>query len=493
MDILSLWERAAILFRKKTAIVDSTGKWKFRDVEGTSSYLANKLLALGVRSGDRIAVVAQNSGELLAAYIGIWKAGGTVIPINPSVPVANRVAYSERVNAKILIANSNEDLDQASVPGIYLPSKQAEVLPGERLPVVRSGTNIAACFLTSATTGRAKIVEITDHHLSCAIVSQLATMGCLSPTDSLVVCNPLSHGSMYFSLSFLLAGGRLVFPKTLAPQSIITAILSNEATHLWLVPEMLRFLLRARGVHAIRTMSLREVIYAAAPMPPQLLINAREQLGCDFRQIYGMTEALFVGTQVPTEHVFEERILHERALPVGRPAPGMKVAVQDDDGTILPAETIGRICVSGDAIADGYLPDQEEDEKSTSLRRGRWLLTGDIGWIDLDGFIRLNGRVSDVIVRGGQKISPVDVERVIQGHPGVAEVAVVGVADSDWGQTPHAFIVPVHESLDVGDVMRYCAARLSPHMRPTLIHVVDDIPKTPTGKVQRKRLTNEND
>lgn len=496
MTPLELWSRALACYPDRVAVTDADGNWTYQDLERLSLAVAEALSDQGVRSGDRVATVAPNGARVLGAYLGIWKAGATAVPVTPGTADVVQAEHVRRAGAKVVLTTGAAVRGvPPEVTALVVDDRRGgrEVLPAP-VPGRRKGS-LACCFLTSATTGRAKLVGIGDHHLAVSIVAQLATMT-LPRGTSMVVCNPLSHGSMYFPLSVLLGGGRLVIPTSVTPQAILAAMAREAATHVWLVPETLRFLLRARGLEATDLSALREVVYAAAPMPPELLLEARRTLRCGFRQIYGMTEALLVATLAPEEHRFDDGILEERALPVGRSVPGMVVSVQDDPGQPLPFGKEGRICVSGDAIVDGYLSDADSsaaqaEGEASSPRSGRWLLTSDTGWIDREGFVHLTGRASDVIVRGGQKIAPVDVESVLKRHPGVRDAAVVGAPDPDWGEVPHAFIVPNDDHLDPAEVIRFCVSRLSAYQRPQQVHLIPALPKTPTGKILRRRLKDE--
>jgi acyl-CoA synthetase (AMP-forming)/AMP-acid ligase II len=195
---------------------------------------------------------------------------------------------------------------------------------------------------------------------------------------------------------------------------------------------------------------------------------------------------LIIACLRPADHEFPGSDGDGRSGPVGRPVPGLAVEVRDENDKVLPNGGIGQVCVRGDGQMSGYLGD------ATATRQvmpDGWLRTGDLGRFDESGLLHLAGRLKDVIIRGGQKVSPLEVEAALEQHPQVGQAAVIGVPDPDWGEVPVAFVVPVPgEPMDPDDVLRFCVGRLAAYQRPVTLTVLSALPRGATGKLLRREL-----
>ncbi|TGB09360.1 class I adenylate-forming enzyme family protein, partial [Streptomyces palmae] len=340
----------------------------------------------------------------------------------------------------------------------------------------------AAILHTSATTGQAKGVTV-DHTSFRAIA--LGWLSVARPTEDMVLvnCCPLYHGSLVVSLTYLAAGATVVLLPGFTPQTALAAIEAHQATHIWLVPQMLRFLLQARSLAATDVSTLREVLYGAAPMPPDIYAAATARLGCGFRQVYGMTEVggPFV-TLGPDEHPAADAV--PEVIPSGRVIPGMSVRALGLDGREVAPGAIGEICVRGPGLMRGYW----DDEAATAeITVDGWIRTGDLGFIDRDGRIHLVDRSKDLIIRAGQNVYPSEIERALRGHPAVRDAAVVGVPDEDYGEVPLAYVV-AEDGVGEAELLRHAAAWLAPYKRPRRIEFIDQVPRNPAGKIVKKLL-----
>ena len=346
--------------------------------------------------------------------------------------------------------------------------------------------DLAAILHTSATTGKAKGVAVDHRSIKDVSLGWLAAVGQEQASSVLVNCCPLFHGSVVVSLAYMAAGTTVVLLPGFTPQGALRAIEDHGATHVWLVPQMLRYMLRAKALARTDLSSLREVMYGAAPMPPELYAEAARTLtGTGFRQVYGMTEVggPFV-TLAPDEHPDPEDL--PDFFPAGRPIPGMSVRVVDEDGRTVPTGTVGEVWVSGDGLMRGYWDDPHE---TAEVLKGNWARTGDLGWMDGAGRVTLVDRSKDVVIRGGQNVYPAEVERVLRQHPAVADAGVVGVPDEDWGEVPQAFVV-LEEGGSAGEaeLLRYLVGELAGYKRPTRVRFTDHIPRNPAGKMLKKKL-----
>jgi acyl-CoA synthetase (AMP-forming)/AMP-acid ligase II len=476
----------------RVAVRDRDGSRTFRELDQRSASLAEALRDLGVVPGSRVAVVSANRTEVVETYVALARLGAAFVPLSPQAPASAARLVAGDTGVALWIGEEaplrSARAGGGGVAAVSFESRwytDAAAGPTLQHPPDVEMDALAAVFHTSATTGMPKGVPIDHRHLCTAALGLLAVTPV--PDDAvLLACNPLYHGSMFLTLAFLSQGATVVLPGAFTPQSCLAALERERATHLWLVPEMLRFLLKARRLDRTDVSSLREVIYAAAPMPTELLRSARTRLGCDFRQVYGMTEALLIACLPPQDHDPSGSGPSDRALPVGRPAHGLAVEVRNDAGRRVPPEVTGQVCVRGDAVMTGYLGDPQA---TAEVKPDGWLLTGDRGRFDAHGYLHLEGRLKDLIIRGGQKIAPLEVERLLERHPAVSEAAVVGAPDPDWGQSPVAFVVPNQAGpLEPEDVLRFCVGRIEDYKRPLAVHVVATLPRNATGKLLRREL-----
>ncbi|MFE3027762.1 class I adenylate-forming enzyme family protein, partial [Nocardia tengchongensis] len=302
----------------------------------------------------------------------------------------------------------------------------------------------------------------------------------------LVNCCPLFHGSVVISLAFMAVGATVVLQPGFKPQTTLAAVERHSATHLWLVPQMLRYLIDSPAVASTELGSLREILYGAAPMPPELYATAAQRIRCGYRQVYGMTEVggPFV-TLAPGEHP-QPDLARETGIPAGRAIPGMSVRIADDSGAPVGVGDVGEIHVRGEGLMRGYW--HNPLATSAVIDKG-WARTGDLGWMDGDGFIHLVDRIKDVIIRGGQNVYPAEIERALRTHPDVEDVGAIGVPDDEWGEVPLAFVVPVAgAAVAEQDLLRHLVTALASYKRPHRVVFLDRIPRNPAGKILKNDL-----
>jgi acyl-CoA synthetase (AMP-forming)/AMP-acid ligase II len=483
-------ERGRWCWPDRPALVDGDRSLTYAELDRRTGALATGLHGAGVRRGDRVGVLSRGRLEVLETYFALGRLGAAFVPVNYAAVPAEIGAILRRCGVDRVIGE-RDLLDRAgeALPGTALAFDDdayagwAAGRPGD-LPEVES-TDALMILHTSATTGASKGVVIDHRSLRSMAVGYLAVA---RPEDDVVWLNglPLFHGAMVQPIIMMAAGATVVLMPAFTPQGCLAELERTRATHLWLVPPMLRFLLQARALGTADLSSLREIVYSAAPMPPELLADAWRRLGCRFRQIYGMTEGGGpMAVAGPEDHALAPGAPPPDRLPVGRAIPGMRMSVRDDDGRALPAGEVGEICVRGDGLMQRYLDDPEATREA--IRDG-WLRTGDLGHMDDRGFVSLVGRSKDLINRGGQKVFPAEVETVLAEHPDVADVVVLGVSDREWGEVPVACVVARQPSLQAAELVDLVRGRLSSYKVPTRIEFVAEVPRTPAGKILRRVL-----
>ncbi|MPY56988.1 class I adenylate-forming enzyme family protein [Streptomyces spongiae] len=501
MWLTQLLQRNQQCFPDRTALVDAHRSVTWAELHDRVTRLAHGLSGRGIRRGDRVAVLSLDRVEVLETYFALARLGALFVPLNHSLTPAEVTGIAESCDPVALIGESallerHPDLPaRIRVPldgaefaalcetdGPALPDAPAPG-PAEApaLPDVPDDA-LAAILHTSATTGRAKGVAV-DHASFRAIALGWLTQA--RPTDDMVLvnCCPLYHGSMVVSLTYMAAGATVVLMPGFQPQRALAAIEDNRATHVWLVPQMIRFLTQAKSLRSTDLSSLREVLYGAAPMPPEVYAEAVERLGCGFRQVYGMTEVggPFV-TLGPDEHPVPGT---SDVIPAGRVIPGMSVKALDPKDQEVPPGVIGEICARGPGLMSGYWNDEKATADITTT--DGWIRTGDLGFIDRDGRVHLIDRSKDLIIRAGQNVYPREIEQALRSHPAVHDAAVVGVSDADYGEVPLAFVV-AEDGTTADEVRAHLTGLLAAYKRPRHIRFIEEVPRNPAGKILKKSL-----
>ncbi|AUY48467.1 AMP-binding protein [Streptomyces sp. CB01881] len=489
MWLSQLAERNRQCFPDRVALVDERRSVTWSQFHERTVRLARGLAALGIAPGDRVVVLSLDRVEVLETYFALARIGALFVPLNHSLTVSEVAEIVERVEPAALIGETAllERFADLPVPRRIALDEPAFAelgagAPQFELPEV-ADTDPVAILHTSATTGRAKGVVVDQRSFRAIALGWLAVS---RPADDMVLvnCCPLYHGSMVVTLTYLAAGATAVLIPGFNPQRALAAIETHRATHIWLVPQMLRFMLQAKVLERTELGTLREVMYGAAPMPPEVYVAAAERLGCGFRQVYGMTEVggPFV-TLGPEEHPAPDAV--GEIVPAGRVIPGMSVRAIGADGQEVAPEAIGEIVVRGPGVMHGYLHNPDATAEITTT--DGWIRTGDLGRIDRAGRIHLVDRTKDLILRAGQNVYPSEIERALLQHPAVQDTAVVGVPDADYGEVPLAYVVAA-AGTGRAELQRHLAERLAPYKRPARIEFIEQVPRNPAGKIVKKLL-----
>jgi acyl-CoA synthetase (AMP-forming)/AMP-acid ligase II len=456
-------------------------------------------VAEGVQRGDRVAVALENSLDYVAACYGAWLAGAVIVPMNPKARLRELQCWLQHCDAKLLLVHASHpdarELGASSGGRLRpVPATPAGDIPqwcancqDELVPVFPDATAAAAIVYTSGTTGRPKGVTLSHGNLASntdAIIRYLELM----EADSALAALPFfyAYGSSVLH-SHLAVGGTLVLERQTAfPAAMLARVAAERVTGLPGVPSTFAMLLQSGDLNRFDLSHLRYITQAGGAMPlhharllSELLPHTRLFV------MYGQTEATARVTYLPPER------LAGKIGSVGVPIDGVALQIIDDSGRPLAPLSAGEVCVRGPNVMQGYFNDPVAT--AVVLRDG-WLRTGDIGYLDGDGFLYLKGRRSDIIKSGAHRISPLDIEDVIAELPEVAEVAVVGVADALLGEVIKATIALKPGATLTGLVVqRYCLKHLPHYKVPRLVEFVSTLPKTPNGKVIRRLLTHSGD
>ncbi|MEV6315548.1 AMP-binding protein [Streptomyces sp. NPDC051776] len=487
-----LLERGRQRHGERIAIRDGERNVTFGELDRRTDSLATALLKLGIERGHRVAVVSHNRLEVLETYFALGKIGAAAVPLHYGAVAKEVTAAAERFEVSALVGEAGLPGTADPCPGLPVLHYDSEeyrqaltcdpALPPGDIP----DDELMFILQTSATTGRPKGVCVDHHSLRSVALGYQADVR-PDPGQVFLHCGPLSHGAMVIPLIYLAAGATVALMRMFSPQECLATIRRDQVTHLFLVPDMLRFLLKSRGLSQALPAGLQEVIYGAAPMPRPLLLEAHAAFGCGFRQLYGLTEAGGpVVTLPPADHDYTPGEARGRAASIGRATPGTAFRSLDDKEYPSPTGRIGELWVRSAAVMRRYWKDPEA---TAEVLRDGWVRTGDLGTVDEQGYIYLTGRAKDVIFRGGQKVYPAEVEQVLARHPAVREACVVGVPSDQWGELPVAYVVAPGQDAELLDALRDLTRRhLARYKRPEEFRAVSELPRNSAGKIDRRTL-----
>ena len=463
-------------------LADETRRWTTSEVAERVEATAARLRALGVGPGEVVALMMTNRLELIISLFAAWRLRAVATPINPAFTAAEAGFQLTDSGARVAIVDGalRARLD-ASAGGVALV--EAEEL--ERLPrsavwgVPPTPTGLALLIYTSGTTGRPKGVMLTHANLQ-AMIESVVTAVRLSARDHSLLVLPLFHvnGLVVGTLAPLAAGGQVSVGPRFDPATFWDVVARVRPTYFSAVPTMYLMLL-ANPTGPRDVSSLRIVFCGAAPMPRDAIGEVERRFGIALLEGYGLSEATVVSTLNPLDGP-------RKPGTVGVPVPGQQVVILGADDRPLARGEPGEVGIIGPTVMQGYW--NRPDETASALRNGI-LHTGDVGFLDEDGYLVLVDRSKDMIIRGGENIYPKEIETVLHRHPGVLDCAVVGAPDPRLGEVPIAFVqLRPGATTTSGELLAHGQASLARFKMPTEIRFVADLPRNSVGKVSKPAL-----
>ncbi len=459
---------------------------------------------LALAEGERVALVLRNCPEYVELLFACWQAGLVAVPVNAKLH-ADEVAYVlEHSGARVCFASAGLEPSSAAgalrevvVPGGPAWRRLLQAAPLDLTPVAGEAT--AWLFYTSGTTGRPKGAMLTHANLMAMVMCYFSDVDAVSPFDAIVHAAPMSHGSGLYVLPHVARAACNVVPDSggFEAGEIFALLARNRGATMFAAPTMVRRLVAAPdtvpGWEAGRD-NLKTLVYGGGPMYLADLDAAHERLGYRLAQIYGQGESPMTITVLDKfQHADTAHPRHRaRLASVGVASRLVEVRVCDDAGRPAAFGETGEVLVRGPSVVPGSWRDEAA---SAVALAGNWLHTGDLGHLDGDGFLTLVDRAKDLIISGGANIYPREVEEVLLRHPAVAEVAVVGRRDPEWGERVVAFGV-VRDGDPAGDreatlaaqLDAWCLAGLARFKRPRDYRFVASLPKNNYGKVLKREL-----
>ncbi|MGH2809212.1 MAG: AMP-binding protein [Actinomycetota bacterium] len=483
----------AFVLRDKTAIEDRNGSETWKELDDRANQVAHALEKDGLSGGDRVALLLRNGREMAEVALGAQKLGIVCCPLNTwAKPKELRVTL-EQADPKVLVYDTahSEQLQKCDPEGIELisvgsrgdalagstpydewMSGQPKSAPG---PFTRHRSVAKVVIHTSGTTGKPKGAQ---RDASAAGVGALANLISVVPyrRDDIVFCPaPLFHSFGLFTFTFSTAlGATMVLPEKFDPEGSLKMIEEYKATAASFVPVMIKRILALPDDVKKRydVSSLRVVMASGSAMSPDLRRAAMDLFGDVLYDLYGSTEVGWVTIATP-----EDMKKHEKT--VGKPVPGTEVAVFSKGGERLSTNEVGELFIKSNISFEGYTSGESKDEREGHMS------IGDLGRIDDDGYLFVEGRADDMVVVGGENVYPIEVEEVIESLPGVEDAAVLGVTDEEYGEVLAAFVVG---SATEDDIINACKEELASYKVPRRVEKLDELPRTSTGKVLKRKL-----
>ncbi len=454
----------------------------FAELDRDSTELAAGLVQAGIQPGDHICILDKNSDSYFELLVAAAKAGAIATPINWRLTPSEVASVAGDAHPVLMV--TGEDFapvaEEAGFPGSSfeeLPRKR-----GANDPRRDAENRVAWQLYTSGTTGLPKGAMLSNLNLAGLISGLLFEVPEMRQGGRGLVAMPLYHiGGCGWANAVMGTGGCMVFTREVIPQELLQVIAQQRVEVAFLVPAVLLFMTQLPEARSADFSSLTNILYGASPIAPAVLQKSIDTFKCRFTQVYGLTET----TGAITALQFEQHE-GERLMSCGRPTFGSDMAIFDPEDNEVPRGELGEIVYRGPGIMAGYW---NRSQDTAAVIRDGWFHTGDAGTMDADGFIYIKDRIKDMIVSGGENIYPAELEGVLADHPAVADVAVIGVPDDQWGETVKAIVVKKPgEQLNEQELIDWSRDKLAGFKRPRSVDFTDTIPRNPSGKILKREL-----
>lgn len=500
-DLGGLLDHLAAVRAENVALVFEDRETTYGEFRVRANRIANGLRAIASTPQMRVALLDKNSDMFYEVLFGAAKAGAVLAPVNwrlaaPEVtyivndacaevlfvgedffPIVTRILPELRTVRKVIALSGNHPEWES-----YATWRDRQSDQDSGIPV--TGNDVVMQMYTSGTTGHPKGALTTHENLFAALHCSPDWYPC-TPEDVNLVCMPLYHiAGSFVGLLGIYAGARNVFSRESRPAELLRLIESERVTMMFLVPALMLFMLQTPEIHQVDVSSLRQIDYGASPIALDLLRQSIAAFKCDFVQVYGMTETTGVITALPPQD--HSTAGNQRMRSCGKPTRTAQIKVVDSEGNEQPIGDVGEIVVRSAQNVKGYwnLPEATE-----ALLHDGWLHTGDAGFFDGDGYLYVYDRVKDMISSGAENIYPAEVESALFGHPAVADVAVIGVPDDQWGESVKAIVVLQSGMVATeAELIAYCRERIAHYKAPKSVAFAHELPRNASGKLLKRVL-----
>ncbi|WP_216827489.1 class I adenylate-forming enzyme family protein [Alkalihalobacterium elongatum] len=474
-------------YSEKTAVKDSRGTITYGQLKSNVCKLAHALLNEGLTKGDRVAILMSNRREHVELDLAIALTGLIKVPVNYRLHPKEFDYIIESSGSTFLIGEAN------LLASVTVPIKKLDVDQEyedfilehkDEFPDIEvEEDDLFALMYTSGTTGKPKGGMLTHRNIISSALS--LNMVCeITYGDIIGHVAPLTHGSNFLSQCALFFGLKQVIFNKFDPKEFIDDLEKEKISIIFLVPTLVNLMIHEENFEPHKLRYIKSINMAGAPIAVEKLNKALSLLGPKLAETYGQVEAPMTITMMPKEE------LASKPDSCGAIGPFVEVRIVDEKGEEVPCGEIGEVTCKGSLVMKGYW----NNEKATkeTLKDG-WLYTGDLGWIDEKGYLRLVDRAKDMIITGGLNVYPREVEEVLNQHPNVKETCVFGVPDEKWGESIYAHIVLSDDANKVSEeqLVELCKNNLASYKKPRRIEIVKDLPKNSYGKILRKTLRDQ--
>jgi len=498
----------------KEAIVFEGNRYTFSQLNERVNRLANAMLGMGVQQGDRIALIHVNCNQCIEAYFAIARIGGIYVPLNfrakeneltymLNTAEANTFFVGERyldlvnsVKTSLSTVRNYISIDSQHEGYSYYEDLIASASAEDVFTDI-GDEDTTILMYTAGTTGFPKGVMLSHNSFSIYVLENVTPADPISEEKNILTV-PLYHVAGIQAMMAAIYGGRtLVMERQFEATEWMGLVQDEKVGRAMMVPTMLKQLMDHPDFSKYDLSSMQVITYGAAPMPLPVIRKAMELFsGVSFINAFGQTEtASTITTLSPADHVIEgtdeekEKKL-KRLSSIGRPMNDVEMKIIDDEGNDLPVGEVGEIVARGPRVMSGYWKEEEKTAKTIDV--DGWVHTGDMGYMDDGGYFFLAGRTTDMIIRGGENISPEEVECVIHEHPKVEEAAVIGIPDDEWGEVPMCIVVLKEgQSATEDEIIQYCRTALASYKRPRKIAFTAELPRNQMGKILKRVLRDQ--
>jgi long-chain acyl-CoA synthetase len=500
-SIVHVFRDTAAKCAQQTAIHFMGQQISFAQIDQQSDAVAAGLAQRGITKGDRVALYCVNSDTFAAAYLGILKAGATVVPLNLLLTPTELEYIINDAECRALVYheafNANVDAFRAAATALDFcvaigANKSADddiswsdlICCDATVPAVTfdAAEDVASVLYTSGTTGKPKGAMLTHKNLLADTAGVMQAMQIRPGLDRLLVVLPMFHAfaATVGMLTPLLRGAAFIAVPKFDPEMVMNTIADEKATIFLGVPSMYSVLLNLSDEKAAKFDSVRFCISGGAAMPQELMKRFEERYNKFIYEGDGPTEC---GPVTCVNPIDGER----KHASVGLPIPGVEMAIRDLEGNPVADNDIAEICVRGDNVMKGYW--KRPDDTAESFWADGWFRTGDLGFRDDDGYFYIVDRIKDMVIVNGMNVYPRVVEEVLYQHPAIREAAVIGEPHDSHGEIPVAYVsLQANSDVSGADIKRYCRDHLGKHQIPRRIEMMDELPKNATGKILKREL-----
>ncbi|MDE2628461.1 MAG: acyl-CoA synthetase [Burkholderiales bacterium] len=506
-NLSTLLAQTAALFPDRPGLIQGDRVWTWNEVNARVDALVQGLRSLGMTAGDKMLVQSRNNAALFESCWAAFRLGAVWVPTNFRLTPPEVAYLGSSSDATVMLAEDcfAGHVDAVKSASLHLRlvvtigrARKGEIgfdeLVNRNLGAPTAIAEVSAdtplwYFYTSGTTGRPKAAMLTHGQLAFVVTNHLADLiPGTDENDCSIAVAPLSHGAGVHALLNVARGAPTVLLPSdkLEPEVFWALVEKHRVTNVFTVPTIVKMLVEDPSIDRFDHSSLRFMIYAGAPMYRADQKRALQKLGQVLVQYFGLGEVTGCITVLsPAMHAIDDEDPNANIGSCGRPRTGMQVAILDEDMQPVPTGSVGEICCRGPAVFAGYF---NNPEASARAFRGGWFHTGDLGRMDARGLLYITGRESDMYISGGSNVYPREVEEVLLTHPGVSEVAVLGVPDPKWGEVGVAVVVAREPGLSAEALLDHLDGRCAKYRWPRHFFFWDALPRSGYGKITKKEI-----